>query len=104
MPNAPTTSQEYVQKLANAKPLTDEQKKQKLAKILNADPTPKKSAAMQRLGMGMVGPIQIKLKYEGFARNVLVEDNLERGPLMPYDVIDDLGQGYILNATEAEVK
>jgi hypothetical protein len=103
MPNT-VTSSEYVQKLANAKPLTTEQKKQKLAKILNADPSPKKSAAMQRLGQGMVGPIQIKLKYEGFARNVLVEDNLERGPLMPYDVIDDLGQAYILNATEAEVK
>src|SRR5205823_13440800 len=41
---------------------------------------------------------------EGMVRNVLLEDILERGPLMPYDILDDLGKAYILNATDAEVK
>jgi hypothetical protein len=52
----------------------------------------------------MIGPIQLRLRYEGLVRNVLVEDTLERGPVMPYDVLDDLGQAYIMNATDAEVK
>jgi hypothetical protein len=52
----------------------------------------------------MVGPIQIRLRYEGIVRNVLVEDTLERGPLMPYDILDDLGRAYVLNSTDAEVK
>jgi hypothetical protein len=52
----------------------------------------------------MVGPIQIRLRYEGIVRNVLVEDTLERGPLMPYDILDDLGRAYVLNSTDSEVK
>jgi hypothetical protein len=59
---------------------------------------------MQRIGQGMIGPIQIRLRYEGIVRNVLVEDTLERGPLMPYDILDDLGMAYVLNQTDAEVK
>ena len=59
---------------------------------------------MKRLGTAMIGPIQIRLRYEGITRNVLVEDTLERGPLLPYDVLDDFGQAYILNQTDAEVR
>jgi hypothetical protein len=104
MERTATHSSDYVQRYADKKPLTREQKRQKLAKIWNSDPSSRKSAAITRIGQAMVGPIQIKLRYEGFVRNVLVEDTLEKGPLQPYDVIDDLGQAYILNATEAEVK
>lgn len=93
------SSAEYEQKLANLPKLTNAQKKERLAQIL-AD----KSNAMQRIGQGMIGPIQIRLRYEGIVRNVLVEDTLERGPLMPYDILDDLGQAYVLNQTDAEVK
>lgn len=93
------SSAEYEQKLANLPKLTNAQKKERLAQIL-AD----KSNAMQRIGQGMIGPIQIRLRYEGIVRNVLVEDTLERGPLMPYDILDDLGQAYVLNQTDSEVK
>jgi len=92
-------SSEYEQKLANLPKLSQAQKKERLAQIL-AD----KSNAMQRIGQGMIGPIQIRLRYEGITRNVLIEDTLERGPLMPYDILDDLGQAYVLNQTDAEVK
>jgi hypothetical protein len=64
----------------------------------------RKRGAFRRIGQGMVGPIQIKLKYEGIGRNILVEDPLERGFPMPYEVLDDLGQAYVLNQTDAEVK
>jgi len=92
-------SEDYVEKLGSLKKLTKAEKQQRLATIL-AD----KASGMHRLGQGMIGPIQIRLRYEGMVRNVLLEDTLERGPLMPYDILDDLGQAYILNATDAEVK
>ena len=92
-------SNDYVEKLGSLKKLTKAEKQQRLATIL-AD----KASGMHRLGQGMIGPIQIRLRYEGMVRNVLLEDTLERGPLMPYDILDDLGQAYILNATDAEVK
>jgi hypothetical protein len=93
------SSEDYVEKLASLPKLTKAEKQQRLAAIL-AD----KASGMHRLGQGMIGPIQIRLRYEGMVRNVLLEDTLERGPLMPYDILDDLGMAYILNSTDAEVK
>ena len=92
-------SSDYAEKLANLPKLSKAEKQQRLATIL-AD----KASGMHRLGQGMIGPIQIRLRYEGIVRNVLLEDTLERGPLMPYDILDDLGKAYILNSTDAEVK
>jgi hypothetical protein len=93
------SSEDYVKKFANAPKLTTAQKTERLAAILADKPN-----AMRRIGQGMIGPIQIRLRYEGIVRNVLVEDTLERGPLMPYDILDDLGMAYVLNSTDAEVK
>jgi hypothetical protein len=85
--------------LKDAPKLTKEAKAKRLESIL-AD----KQNAMRRIGQGMIGPIQIRLRYEGIVRNVLIEDTLERGPLMPYDILDDLGRAYVLNSTDSEVK
>lgn len=92
-------SQDYATKLSGMSKLTSGQKASRLEAIL-AD----KQNAMQRIGQGMIGPIQIRLRYEGIVRNVLVEDTLERGPLMPYDILDDLGMAYVINSTDSEVK
>lgn len=93
-------SSDYEAKLADApKNLTKEAKAKRLESIL-AD----KQNGMKRIGQGMIGPIQIRLRYEGITRNVLLEDTLERGPLMPYDILDDLGRAYVLNSTDSEVK
>src|SRR3954471_9563240 len=92
-------STDYEEKLRDLPKLTKEAKKKRLEAVL-AD----KSNAMRRIGQGMIGPIQIRLRYEGIVRNVLIEDTLERGPLMPYDILDDLGRAYILNSTDSEVK
>jgi hypothetical protein len=97
-------SEDYVSKLAGVPKLTGEQKTAKLNQIWNADTDPNKRGAFKRIAQGMIGPIQIKLKYEGIGRNVLVEDVRERGFPQPYEVLDDLGQAYILNQTDAEVK
>lgn len=92
-------SSDYEAKLANTPKLSKAQKVGRLEAIL-AD----KQNALRRIGQGMIGPIQIRLRYEGIVRNVLVEDTLERGPLMPYDILDDLGRAFVLNSTDAEVK
>lgn len=97
-------SDDFISKLAGIPKLSDEQKTAKLQQIWAADTDADKRGAFRRIGQGMVGPIQIKLKYEGIGRNILVEDPLERGFPMPYEVIDDLGQAYVLNQTDAEVK
>ena len=93
------SSADYEAKLADAPKLSKEAKTQKLQSILKDS-----SNAMRRIGQGMIGPIQIRLRYEGITRNVLIEDTLERGPLMPYDILDDLGRAYVLNQTDSEVK
>src|SRR3954469_19122096 len=92
-------SADYEQKLSDTPKLSRKQKVGRLEAIL-AD----KQNALRRIGQGMIGPIQIRLRYEGIVRNVLVEDTLERGPLMPYDILDDLGQAYYLNQTDSEVR
>jgi hypothetical protein len=92
-------SADYEEKLAGRPKLSRKQKVGRLEAILGD-----KQNALRRIGQGMIGPIQIRLRYEGIVRNVLVEDTLERGPLMPYDILDDLGMAYVLNSTDAEVK
>ena len=59
---------------------------------------------MKRLGQGMIGPIQLKLRYQGMVRNVLLEDPLTPGIPVEYDILDDLGQAYILHGNEGEVR
>ena len=52
----------------------------------------------------MIGPIQLKLRYQGVVRNVLQEDPIEPGTPVEYDVFDDLGQAYIMSGTDGEVR
>lgn len=59
---------------------------------------------MKRLGQGMIGPIQLKLRYQGMVRNVLLEDPLTPGIPVEYDILDDLGVAYILHGNEGEVR
>ena len=79
--------------------LTHEAKVKKMALILQDE-----SNGIKRLGVGMVGPIQLKLRYQGITRNVLVEDPVTPGTPVEYDVWDDLGQAYIMSGTEGEVR
>lgn len=59
---------------------------------------------MRRVGQSMVGPIMLKLRYQGITRNVLLEQALEPGAPIEFDVLDDLGQAYVLHGSEGEVK
>jgi hypothetical protein len=96
-------SDDYVAQIearkAGRSPLTREAKVRKMALILSDE-----MHGFRRLGVGMVGPIQLKLRYQGITRNVLVEDPVTPGTPVEYDVWDDLGQAYILSGTEGEVR
>ena len=63
-----------------------------------------KQSGFQRLGQAMIGPVQLKLRYQGLVRNVLMEDPLTPGVPIEYDVLDELGQAYMLHGTDGEVK
>lgn len=108
-PRAARTSDEYVQDILRAQArlkqatnrtkATAAEKQKRLAAIMSD-----KDNYMKRLGQMMVGPIQLKLRYQGMIRNVLLEDALTPGVPVEYDVLDDLGQAYILHGNEGEVR
>lgn len=79
--------------------LTAEAKMKKMALILQDQVN-----GIQRLGVGMIGPIQLKLRYQGLIRNVLLEDPVTPGTPLEYEVFDDLGQAYLMSGTEGEVR
>lgn len=79
--------------------LSHRQKQAKLQHIL-AD----RQHGIMRLGQSMIGPIQLQLRYQGILRNVLLEDTLVPGVPIQYDVLDDLGQAYMLHGDEGEIK
>ncbi|MFE6000288.1 HK97-fold major capsid protein [Streptomyces sp. NPDC056454] len=80
-------------------PLSFQAKQQRLQTVAS-DTT----NGITRLGVGMIGPIQLKLRYQGITRNVLVEDPCTPGTPVEYDVWDDLGQAYMMSGTEGEVR
>lgn len=98
-------SDEYVKQIVSARTalkgrsLTAAEKKAKLNSIL-AD----RQNGILRLGQSMIGPIQLQLRYQGILRNVLLEDALTPGVPIQYDILDDLGQAYILHGNEGEIK
>lgn len=79
--------------------LSHEAKTKKLALILSDEVD-----GIRRLGVGMIGPIQLKLRYQGIIRNVLMEDPITPGTPVEYDVMDDLGQAYTMSGTDGEVR
>lgn len=79
--------------------LTHAAKQEKLALVLSDEVN-----GIRRLGVGMIGPIQLKLRYQGIVRNVLIEDPITPGTPVEYDVWDDLGQAYVQSGTEGEVR
>lgn len=58
--------------------------------------------AMNKIGQGFIGPVMMRLKYEGIARNVLTEDVIAPGAVPVYDVADEMGKAYFLEGYQAE--
>jgi hypothetical protein len=102
-PRTAQKSDDYVQSILarreRGETLSHEAKVHKMALILSDA-----SDGIKRLGVGMIGPIQLKLRYQGITRNVLIEDPVTPGTPVEYDVWDDLGQAYIMSGHEGEVR
>jgi hypothetical protein len=98
-------SEDYVADIQNVmdkmggQKLSHREKQAKLAHILGD-----RQNGMMRLGQSMIGPIQLQLRYQGILRNVLLEDTLTPGVPIQYDVLDDLGQAYMMHGDEGEIK
>lgn len=59
-------------------------------------------AAMNKIGQGFIGPVMMRLKYDGIVRNVLTEDVIAPGAVPVYDVADEMGKAYFLEGYQAE--
>jgi len=79
--------------------LSTDAKMRKMALVLNDSVN-----GIKRLGVAMIGPVQLKLRYQGILRNVLMEDPVTPNTPVEYDVFDDLGQAYIMNGEDGEVR
>lgn len=88
-----------VMRKMGGKKLSARDKQLKLSNILSD-----RQSGMVRLGQSMIGPIQLQLRYQGILRNVLLEDTLTPGVPIQYDILDDLGQAYLLHGDEGEIK
>jgi hypothetical protein len=98
----PKSSDDYVAEIVNrhqGRTATHQQKQAAIARVLADD-----VSGFKRLGVGMIGPIQLKLRYQGITRNVLVEDPVTPGTPVEYDVWDDLGQAYMQSGHDGEVR
>lgn len=97
----PKKSDDYVAEIMarhQGKTASHQQKLQAIARVLSDE-----VSGFKRLGVGMIGPIQLKLRYQGITRNVLVEDPVTPGTPVEYDVWDDLGQAYLMSGHDGEV-
>lgn len=77
--------------------MTVSEKKNKIAKLL-------RSGGVNKVAAAMVGPIIVRLAYEGIVRSVLVEDFVPAGTTREYDVLDDMGIAYKLHSSDGRVK
>lgn len=92
------SAQDAIKTLPKAGTLTTSQKKATLRNILASE------GGVHKVGQGMIGPILMRLQYEGIARNILQEDPLEKGAGFFYDVATDVGVAYRLDGYGAQVK
>lgn len=96
----PKISSEYVEKMRGLKPQSKEKRQANLDAIVKGAGS--KSAAMSKIGQGFIGPVQMRLKYEGMVRNVLTEDPIAPGQVPVYDVATEMGKAYFLDAWAGE--
>lgn len=102
-PRTARKSDDYVAEIVNrrqasTRQATTAEKMQTMARVMA------KPDGLYRLGSGMIGQIQLKLRYQGVTRNILIEDPITQGATVEYDVLDDLATSYILSGTDGTVR
>lgn len=99
----PMTSEDYVKLMKNRTASTKAQKRQAFEQIKKAyaDNVP---VAMNKIAQGFIGPVMMRLKYEGISRNILTEDPIAPGQVPVYDVLDEMGKAYFVENYQGEAK
>ena len=96
----PRTSDDYVRMCQGVSRQTKAAKAAKFDRILSSNLS--KQAGLEKIAQGFIGPVMMRLKYEGIARNVLTEDPIAPGTVPVYDVADEMGRAYFLEPYQAE--
>ncbi|MDG7041789.1 MAG: hypothetical protein JRN22_01915 [Nitrososphaerota archaeon] len=63
-----------------------------------------KMEGWRKLGQQFVGPILLRLKYEGIARDVILERPLPQGKAPLFPVKTDIGKAYVLQGNMGELR
>lgn len=102
MPTAvmPKTSMDYVEQIRSRKTASASQKAAKFNQIKAS--AADQAIAMNKIGQGFIGPVMMRLKYQGIVRNILTEDPIAPGAVPVYDVADEMGRAYFLEPYQAE--
>ena len=96
----PKTSMEYVDAMNKKTAATGASKRAAFNQIKASAES--QTVAMNKIGQGFIGPIMMRLKYEGIVRNILTEDPIAPGAVPVYDVADEMGKAYFLEPYQAE--
>lgn len=94
------TSMDYINALNSRK--TASTKAQRTAAFNQIKSGADTAVALNKIGQGFIGPVMMRLKYEGIVRNVLTEDIIAPGQVPVYDVFDEMGKAYFLEPYQAE--
>lgn len=94
------SSMDYIESMKGRKAKTKAQRTAAFNQIkMNSG---SQAVAMNKIGQGFIGPVMMRLKYEGIARNILTEDVIAPGAVPVYDVADEMGKAYFLEGYQAE--
>jgi hypothetical protein len=104
----PKTWKDYAEQVKTAKASQDrwsKTAKDQMVKshLVGADGMPN-PAGFRKLGQQFVGPILVRLKYEGVTRDLLTERPLAQGALPIFSAWDHIGMAYVLNDYSGEVQ
>lgn len=70
---------------------------------IGADGMPSQSG-LRKIGQQFIGPILVRLKYQGIVRDVLVEKTIPQGQLPVFPVWDHIGYAFVLNDYSGQVQ
>jgi hypothetical protein len=97
--------QEQKRILAASANVSDQEKLQAFARtVFDAETGNISMTGWRKLGQVFVGPILIRLKYEGVVRDLLVERPLAQGVAPIFPVKKDIGIAYIVQGNMGEVR
>jgi len=61
-------------------------------------------SGLRKVGQQFIGPILVRLKYEGVVRDLLIEKTIPQGQLPIFPVWDHIGYAFVLNDYSGEVQ